>query len=148
MAKSRSGRMQVFESESRMRFSLDRREHRLGGHHTPRVRGWLRALILACASVVAAASAAHPLSVQECFEGGDFIAHAAEARDNGVTKAEFVARLVADVYLIQAFPRELRWFVLDPEDAEFLESEASQVFDRPLPPEAQRASFLSRCFER
>jgi hypothetical protein len=110
--------------------------------------GFLRALTIGWTAIVAAPSTAHTLSPQECFEGGDFIAHAAEARDNGVTKAAFIDRLVSDVYLIQAFPRELRWFVLDPEDAEFLQSEALRVFDRPRPPETHRAEFLSRCFDR
>ncbi len=112
------------------------------------LRGWVCALIAGWSALVAHPSAGHVLSLQECFEGGDFIAHAAEARDNGITKAEFVDRLVADVYLIQAFPPELRWFVVDPDDAEFLQSEASRVFDSPRPPEMHRADFLSRCFIR
>jgi len=117
------------------------------GRHAP-ARGCLCALIFGWAATVVVPSAGHPLSLQECFEGGDFIAHAAEARDNGMTKRDFVERLVADVYLIQAFPPELRWFVVDPEDAEFLQSEASRVFDSPRPPEMHRADFLSRCFDR
>ena len=91
---------------------------------------------------------AHVLSLQECLEGGDFIAHAAQARDNGTMKAEFLDRLVADILVIQAFPPQLRWFVSDPDDAEFLHAEAARVFDAPLHPEAHRAQFLSRCFER
>lgn len=113
-----------------------------------RVRTCACALVLACASSLAVSSSAHPLSLQECLEGGDFIAHAAEARDNGMSKAAFLDRLVADVYAIQAFPPELRWFVVDPEDAEFLTSQASEVFDRPKLPEAHRADFLSQCFDR
>jgi hypothetical protein len=91
---------------------------------------------------------AHVLSLEECLEGGDFIAHAAQARDNGSTRTEFLDRLVADILLIQAFPPQLRWFVSDPEDAEFLHAEAARVFDAPLYPEAHRAQFLSHCFER
>jgi len=91
---------------------------------------------------------AHALSPQECFEGGDFIAHAAESRDNGMTRAAFLDNLVADIRLIQAFPPELRWFVVDPTDAEFLHAEASAVFDSPQPSETHRAQFLSRCFDR
>ena len=91
---------------------------------------------------------AHALSLQECFEGGDFIANAAMARDNGIGKQEFIDRLVGDIRLIQAFPPELRWFVADPEDAEFLHAESTRVFERPRGPEAHRAQFLSRCFER
>ncbi len=80
-------------------------------------------------------------------EGGDFIAHAAEARDNGISKAEFLDRLVADILLIQTFPRNCAGR-RRPEDAEFLHAEASRVFDAPLRPEVHRAQFLSRCFER
>jgi hypothetical protein len=127
---------------------------RLLGDFTPGIgclapaRACLGLLLFGWAATVVVPSAGHPLSLQECFEGGDFIAHAAEARDNGMTKGEFVDRLVADVYLIQAFPPELRWFVVDPDDAEFLEFEASRVFDSPRPPETHRADFLSRCFDR
>jgi hypothetical protein len=106
------------------------------------------AALLGSLALIAAQSAAHPLSLQECFEGGDFIAHAAQARDNGMTKAAFSDKLLADVYLVQAFPRELRWFVQDPEDAEFLLAEATMVFDRPRASEAHRTDFLSRCFDR
>ena len=97
---------------------------------------------------VASQAVAHTLSLQECLEGGDFIAHAAEARDNGMTKSAFLNQLVADIRLNQAFPPELRWFVADPEDAEFLRTESSQVFDTPQEPEMQRAQFLKRCFDR
>jgi hypothetical protein len=105
-------------------------------------------LIFAWFVVEAAPAGAHPLSLQECFEGGDFIAHAAQARDNGVTKAAFYDKLLADIGLIQAFPRELRWFVVDSEDADFLQAEAALVFDRPQTAESHRAGFLSRCFDR
>jgi hypothetical protein len=102
--------------------------------------GWLAAFAIP--------SIAHPLTLQECFEGGDFIAHAAQARDNGMSKAAFNDKLLADINLIKTFPRELRWFVQDPDDAEFLLAEATTVFDRPRPPEAHRRDFLSRCFDR
>ena len=106
-----------------------------------------RLALLLFVAIVATADA-HVLSLEECLEGGDFIAHAAQARDNGSTKAEFLDRLVADILLIQAFPPQLRWFIADPGDAEFLHAETARVFDSPLHPEAHRAQFLSRCFER
>src|SRR5438445_382351 len=112
------------------------------------MRVWLGVLLLGLALSFAPRATAHVLSLQECFEGGDFIAHAAEARGNGMTKAAFLDHLVADIRLIQAFPPELRWFVADPEDADFLYAEAARVFDTPQPPEAHRAQFLSRCFDR
>lgn len=110
------------------------------------MRAMLSALVFAFAPALPYSVAAHPLSVQECLEGGDFIAHAAQARDNGITRSVFLERLVADIHLIQAFPPQLRWFVVDPEDAEFLHAEASRVFDSPVTPELHRAQFLSRCF--
>ncbi len=117
-------------------------ERRLGAG-TPerdvvRARRHLGALIFAWVAMSSAPSLGHVPSLQECFEGGDFIANAARARENGVPKSVFIDRLVADVYAIQAFPPELRWFVVDPQDAEFLVLEASQVFDRPLPRGAPR----------
>ena len=105
-------------------------------------------LLLGWLAIAAAPAQAHALSLQECFEGGDFIAHAAQARDNGMTKTAFNDKLLADIYLIQAFPRALRWFVQDPEDAEFLVAEATLVFDQPQMPESQRTDFLSRCFDK
>ena len=113
-----------------------------------RICTWGVALIMGAALATGTAASAHPLSLQECFEAGDFITHAAQARDNGTTKRAFLDRLVEDVYVLQAFPRELRWFVLDSDDAEFLNFEAALVFDRPQSPEAHRADFLSRCFDR
>ena len=108
---------------------------------------WRIALLFGMVLTFASPLAAHELSMQECFEGGDFIANAAMSRDNGIAKDEFVDRLVGDIRVIQAFPRELRWFVADPEDAEFLHAEATLVFDRPQRPESHRAQFLSRCFD-
>jgi hypothetical protein len=112
------------------------------------MRVWLTLSWLGLASCFAPPAAAHALSMQECFEGGDFIANAAFARENGMTQAAFVDRLVADIRVIQAFPPELRWFVADPEDAEFLHAETVRVFERPQRLEAHRAQFLSNCFDR
>lgn len=112
------------------------------------MRASLAVSLFGLALAVASQAAGHALSLDECFEGGDFIAHAAAARDHGMTKVTFLDKLVADIRLIQAFPPQLRWFVADPEDAEFLHAEASLVFDAPQQPETHRAEFLTRCFER
>jgi hypothetical protein len=105
------------------------------------------ALLLFVATIGAGAPAGgHQRTLEECLEGGDFIANAARARDNGITKAEFLNRLLDDIQLIQAFPPQLRWFVVDPDDAELLHDEATKVFDTPRRPEAHRTQFLSRCF--
>ena len=53
-----------------------------------------RPALLVFALAITATAEAHVLSLDECLEGGDFIAHAAQARDNGTTKAEFLDRLV------------------------------------------------------
>ncbi len=110
--------------------------------------GIVLALLMVATAAATSGAAAHALSTQECLEGGDFIAHAAESRDNGMTKTVFIDNLVADIRLIQAFPPGLRWFVVDPDDAEFLHAESSRVFDVPEMAEAHRAQFLSRCFDR
>jgi len=118
-----------------------------GLHRAGKRRIGLALLVLATLAG-ASQAAGHALSPQECLEGGDFIAHAAQSRDNGMARATFLDNLVADIRLIQAFPAELRWFVVDPEDAVFLHGEASKVFDAPQLPEVHRAQFLSLCFDR
>ena len=111
------------------------------------MRTWPALLLFVVATAACAPAAGHQRTLQECLEGGDFIANAASSRDNGVTREAFLGRLVDDIRLIQAFPPQLRWFVVDSEDAELLHEEARKVFDMPLRAEAHRARFLSRCFE-
>ena len=111
------------------------------------MRTWPALLLFVVLTGAGAPAGGHPRTLEECLEGGDFIANAAFSRDNGMTREAFLGRLVDDIRLIQAFPPELRWFVVDPDDAQFLHEEASKVFDAPLRPEAHRAQFLSRCFE-
>jgi len=103
------------------------------------------ALLAACTCLAASASA---LSMAECFEGSDFIANAALARENGVARAEFLGRLQDDFELIQAYPPQLRWFAKDRADELFLYESARQVFDQPLTPEQHRARFLAACLDR
>ena len=93
-------------------------------------------------------ASASRLSMAECFEGADFIANAALARENGMSRAAFLGRLEDDIELIQAYPPQLRWFAKDREDEVFLYEWASQVFDRPLDPEQHRARFLAACLDR
>jgi hypothetical protein len=87
-------------------------------------------------------------TVAECFEGSDFIANAALARENGVRRDVFLARMEEDFVVIQAFPPALRWFARDDEDEDFLLRYAREVFDAPLSPEGHRARFLAACFAR
>ena len=87
-------------------------------------------------------------SVTECFEGSDFIVNAAHARENGMSRAAFLARMEEDFMLIQAFPPELRWFAKDADDERLLLEAARDVFDAPAAPEDHRARFLAVCFAR
>ncbi len=112
------------------------------------MRASLTLLLFVLATGAGAPAAGHAPTLQECLEAGDFIANAAHARDNGVTKVAFLERLVGDIHLIQAFPPQLRWFVVDPRTPSSCTTEASAVFERAAAPESHRAQFLSRCFER
>ncbi|HTQ01668.1 MAG TPA: hypothetical protein VMN56_20290 [Casimicrobiaceae bacterium] len=88
------------------------------------------------------------LSVSECFEGSDFIANAALARENGMSREGFLAQMQDDFVLIQVYPPQLRWFAKDGDDERFLYESAEQVFDSPQDPEQHRAQFLAACFAR
>ena len=101
----------------------------------------------ACALLVLPA-AASSLTVEECFEGSDFIANAARARENGISRGEFIGRMQDDFELIHAYPPALRWFAKDDEDERFLLESAREVFDAPETPEGHRARFLQACFGR
>jgi hypothetical protein len=94
-----------------------------------------------------ALSSAHPLSLEECAQGGEFIRHAAMSRDAGITKQFFMSRFAEDVALIQAFPPELRWFVQDEHDERLLGTAAERVFDQPMKPERHEAAFVSDCIQ-
>jgi len=108
----------------------------------------MRPLLAAIALAWSAVAAAHPHSARECREGGDFIRNAALARDAGYTREFFVGRLEEDFVMIRAFPPDLRWFVRDPGDEEFLRSEVEAVFGAPASSEQHRAGFLQRCILR
>jgi hypothetical protein len=91
-----------------------------------------------------AAASAH--SVAECFEGSDFVANAALARDNGMSRAAFLERLDEDFVMIRAYPPALRWFAKDREDERMLRGAVADVFDAPRSPDAHRVRFLEICF--
>jgi hypothetical protein len=110
---------------------------------------WLvRFAVTVAACACATAGSASKLSVAECFEGSDFIANAALARENGISREQFLGRMEDDFELIQAYPPQLRWFAKDHDDESFLFESAQQVFDSPLTPEQHRARFLAACFGR
>ncbi len=110
-----------------------------------------RAAIVAALAALAAGALSARASVpamNDCLEGSDFIANAARAREHGMTREAFVARLDEDLLLIHAFPPELRWFARDEDDARFLRAEVEIVFDVPESPDAHRADFLRACLKR
>ena len=103
--------------------------------------------LLALASIWVAESAAHPLTLAECAEGGEFIRNAALARDAGVTREFFISKFEEDLILIQAFPPQLRWFVQDAMDEKFLSTRLERVFDQPMKPTQHEAAFISDCIQ-
>lgn len=105
---------------------------------------WLAAI----AAMVPLTASASTLSVADCFEGSDFIANAAMARENGMSREAFLTRLEEDFQLIHAFPPALRWFAKDVDDERFLAQSAREVFDAPDAPEGHRARFLAACLAR
>ena len=104
-------------------------------------------VIACCACLQALPLWAGPHTLDECFEAGDFIANAARARDAGMSEDAFIGRMRQDYEVIQNFPSDLRWFVHDPEDEQFLLNEAKSVFDRPMTPDLHRVDFLQNCVD-
>ena len=88
---------------------------------------------------------AHPLTMAECTDGGEFIRNAALARDNGMTREIFVDKLTEDLVMIQSFPPQLRWFVQDSGDEKLLSEAVFKVFDEPLTAEQHESSFIGAC---
>jgi hypothetical protein len=106
-------------------------------------------VMVACwACLQALPACASPHTLDECFEAGDFIANAARARDAGMSAEAFLDRMREDYAVIQSFPRDLRWFVHDPEDETFLLTEARSVFERPMTPDLHRVRFLQDCVDQ
>ena len=112
------------------------------------IRGHVSAVSLfALISICATQATAHPLTLAECAEGGEFIRNAALARDAGASRAFLIGKLEEDLVLIQAFPPQLRWFVQDAVDEEFLSRRLEKVFDEPMKPEQHEAAFISDCIQ-
>jgi hypothetical protein len=108
----------------------------------------MRRLLAAALAVFATGAFAHPHSARECREGGDFIRNAALARDAGASRAFFIGKLEEDFTAVRAFPPELRWFVHNAADEDFLRAEVYAVFDDPHASERHRDGFLERCARR
>lgn len=92
--------------------------------------------------------AAHELSISECKEGADYIRNAAISRDHGISEAKFMQIFETDMRMIQAVPKELRWFVQDEEDEAFLRAQLDEVFNRPQPPQQHAKAFGEACVLR
>ena len=101
-----------------------------------------------CAWLCADFAVASRPTMAECFEGSDFIANAALSRDAGISSEAFLGRMEDDFVAIQTFPSELRWFVHDDDDEQFLLSAAREVFSHPAAPDTHRRMFLQACVER
>lgn len=104
--------------------------------------------MVAVLMLAATGAAASVPTLDECFEGSDFIADAAWSRDHGLSREAFLAQLSGDFQAIHAFPPSLRWFAKDEDDEHFLFVAASGVFDVPVTADLHRAQFLNACFER
>lgn len=102
-------------------------------------------LLLLTLALMPRLCAAHQLSKLECNEGSDFIKNAALARDGGMQEARFLDQIRDDIEVIKGLPRELRWFVQDEEDAEFLLRAATEVFRDPKEASVHQSDFLKAC---
>jgi hypothetical protein len=102
-------------------------------------------LILAMSAV--SALAGRP-TMNECLEGSDFIRNAALSRDGGIAGDTFIDRMRDDFVAIRTFPAELRWFVHDEGDEQFLAEQVRAVFEQPSGPDDHRFRFLRACVDR
>lgn len=110
--------------------------------------GILMSLAITAVAGVAGVAAASIPSSTECTEGAEFIANAARARENGMSREAFLLQMQSDFDTVRAFPSELRWFVHDEADELFLLGAARTVFDRPQTPELHQEQFLRACMSR
>ncbi len=103
---------------------------------------------IAFATLLGTNAYAHPLSRDECTEGSDFIRNAALSRENGMGASVFLERTMADLAAIKSFPPELRWFVQDQRDEDYLINAVAEVFTNPQDPNLHQSSFLADCVKR
>src|SRR5437867_5979192 len=107
----------------------------------------LGVVIATCCVLVAPIYASRP-TMDECFEGSDFISNAALSRDAGIAAGAFLERMELDFVAIRDLPRELRWFAHDSDDEAFLLEAVREVFERPASPYTHRSDFLYACLDR
>jgi hypothetical protein len=104
--------------------------------------------IAAAALFFSVPAQAHPLSKQECTEGSDFIRNAALSRENGIDGMTFLTKTIEDLELIKSFPAELRWFVQDQNDEDYLLRAVAEVFENPRDPQVHQRRFFGDCLVR
>ena len=108
-------------------------------------QSWTTGIVLLALSLLPTICFARELSVTECSEAGDFIKNAALARDGGMSETTFLNKIRDDIDVIQSFPPHLRWFVQDDEDAKFLLTAATEVFQHPNSARKHQSDFFRTC---
>ena len=104
--------------------------------------------VAAVLSLCAGSALAHKPTVQECREAGEFIRNAALSRDAGMTRHDFMDRLLGDLMAIRGHPAEMRWFAQDDEDEAFLVAVVESVFDAPGKSTEHESEMLHKCLAR
>lgn len=96
-------------------------------------------------------SGAGATTLDECFEGAEFIGNAALLRDSGApegSEESFVSRAIEDLEKIRSLPPDLRWFARDDESENFLLTEIIRVWREIQTPEQHYRGFLDRCISQ
>lgn len=84
-------------------------------------------------------------TIKECWEGSQFIMHAAQARDNGYSSAKFKMQLEADFKTLRQLPMASRWFIYTPDDEKFVRAWVNEAYDKKRNPDELAQEFLARC---
>ena len=105
--------------------------------------GMIMAAVLLCGGVSIAA--ARDRTRDECVEGSEFVEHAAQSREAGLSREYFLDKVRSDLEAIRIYPPELRWFAQSPEDEQLLTQAVESVFDRPADPADHGRRFLEQC---
>lgn len=91
---------------------------------------------------------AHVPSFDECLEASQFISHASMSRDNGYPWETFAQQMENDINYLQSIPENLRWFVVDKDDGQYLYGWAETAFNNKKTPDENATDFLNSCLKR